>query len=410
MTSSPKHALPEPSTERIDMADLADWATDRRVAKLAADPAGVSIVWDDGLKQRFHALWLRDNCACTACRHPQARERRFLLIDAPRPAVLGAGLTAGGNVEIRFAPSRGEPHLAVFDAGWLRRHGEGEALREPQRRLWDAGLAARLPTFAYDAVMSSPEGLARWLEAILEYGVALLRGAPAEPGEIRRIAALVQRHPRPTNFGDMYDVVSVPNPNASADTPMALEPHTDLANWRCPPDIQLLFCVANEAPGGDSVLVDGCRVAEELRVADPEAFRMLATYPVEFRFQDADVDIRYTGLTIETGGDARVSAVRFNNWLRSAFPLPQTPVEPMYRALLRLWSLLREERFQLRLKLDPGDMLAMNNLQVLHGRDAFDPNSGRRHLQGCYIDRELVLSRLRVLARAGSVSGARRDG
>jgi gamma-butyrobetaine dioxygenase len=40
-------------------------------------------------------------------------------------------------------------------------------------------------------------------------------------------------------------VISKPNPNASADTPMGLELHHDLPNWRYPPDIQLLFCVAN---------------------------------------------------------------------------------------------------------------------------------------------------------------------
>jgi gamma-butyrobetaine dioxygenase len=45
-------------------------------------------------------------------------------------------------------------------------------------------------------------------------------------------------------------------------------------------------------------------------------------------------------------------------------------------------------------------MLTFDNRRVLHGRTAFDPNSGPRHLQGTYLDRDLVLSRLRVLDRA----------
>lgn len=276
--------------------------------------------------------------------------------------------------------------------------------------MWGAELGAALPCVDYDDVMTGDSGLAAWLRAMLEYGIVLMRGAPARPGEVMRIAARIQSHPHPTNFGVMYDVVSQPNPNASADTPMALEPHTDLANWRRPPDFQLLFCVANEAIGGSSVLVDGCRVAEELRVLDPDSFRLLATHPVEFRFHDADCDIRHRGLTIETGPDGAVVAVRFNNWLRTAFDLPEELIEPMYRALRRFWLLLREPRFQLVVKLVAGEMLALDNLQIMHGREAFDPNTGRRHLQGLYVDRDMVMSRLRVLARSRGRAGEERQG
>ena len=44
-------------------------------------------------------------------------------------------------------------------------------------------------------------------------------------------------------------------------------------------------------------------------------------------------------------------------------------------------------------------MIAFDNRRVLHGRNAFNPNSGRRHLQGTYLDLDLLESRLRVLAR-----------
>ena len=47
----------------------------------------------------------------------------------------------------------------------------------------------------------------------------------------------------------------------------------------------------------------------------------------------------------------------------------------------------------------------MQNQRALHGRTAFDPNAGRRHLQGCYVDKDGVESRLRVLARAGGEPG-----
>jgi gamma-butyrobetaine dioxygenase len=405
MTAFTPIKTPARKSERIDMADLADWTSNQPIATIVAAPQGVTAAWQDGVRHRFHAIWLRDNCACPDCRHPRARERRFLLPDTPGEiAIESAALTPGGDLAVRFVPpAGGAAHESRYDAGWLRHHvapgPRDDAARFPQRKLWDARLAADLPEITYADVMQSEAGLVRWLELYLEYGVVAMRGAPAKPGEILAIAGRIQRHLHPTNFGAMYDVMTVPDPNASADTAMALEPHTDLSNWRHPPDTQLLFCIANEARGGDSVLVDGCRVAEELRTIDPEAFALLASHRMEFRFHDADCDIRHSGLCIETDADGSVAAVRFNNWLRTAFDLPEDLIEPMYRALIQFWRLLREPRFQLVVKLSAGEMLMMNNLQIMHGRTAFDPGTGRRHLQGCYVDLDMIKSRLRVLSR-----------
>ena len=60
---------------------------------------------------------------------------------------------------------------------------------------------------------------------------------------------------------------------------------------------------------------------------------------------------------------------------------------------------MREPAGELRIRLSPGDLLIMENNRALHGRTAFDPNLGRRHLQGCYVDKDGVESRRRVLQR-----------
>jgi gamma-butyrobetaine dioxygenase len=59
--------------------------------------------------------------------------------------------------------------------------------------------------------------------------------------------------------------------------------------------------------------------------------------------------------------------------------------------------LTRDDSYRLNLKMDTGDMLVFDNRRVLHGREAFDPNSGQRHLHGCYVDRVEFDSRLRLL-------------
>jgi gamma-butyrobetaine dioxygenase len=91
--------------------------------------------------------------------------------------------------------------------------------------------------------------------------------------------------------------------------------------------------------------------------------------------------------------------IRFNNWIRETLRLPAGQTEPFYAAYRRFWEMLRDPRYTLRFKLAPGEMIAFDNLRILHGREAFDPGSGRRHLQGAYLDRDLIRSRQRVLER-----------
>ena len=70
-----------------------------------------------------------------------------------------------------------------------------------------------------------------------------------------------------------------------------------------------------------------------------------------------------------------------------------------YDAYLRLARLLEDERFQLRLRLEPGELFIVDNRRVLHGRAPYAASGGERHLQGCYADIDGLRSTLAVLAR-----------
>ena len=50
-------------------------------------------------------------------------------------------------------------------------------------------------------------------------------------------------------------------------------------------------------------------------------------------------------------------------------------------------------------KVITGDLFLVDNLRVLHGRTPYAPESGERHLQGCYADRDGLRSMLAVLGR-----------
>jgi gamma-butyrobetaine dioxygenase len=382
------------------MADLAPHTTPHSIVSLHYDPDGVTLGWSDARSSRFHVLWLRDNCACRECRHPQALERTYIFVDHAPPVLMSAKLDSSGDVEVRFQQGT-ESHVSRFPPGWLRTHDPRDSRAHAERltaRPWDDHIASRLKRVDYTRYMNDPEGLRAWISALKVDGIVLLERVPQIPRQLLEVA----RHIGPvraSNFGEYYDVVSMPKPNASAYTSMGLELHTDLANWRHPPDIQLLFCLKSDVTGGESVFGDGFRVAEELRTSDRAAFDLLTTQPVEYRFHDAGCDIRTSATLIETDRDGKLQRIRFNNWLRGATVFPEAVLEPMYAAIGKFWRMLRDPKYQLQLRLRPGDLIAYDNRRVLHGRAPFDASSGERHLQGCYINQEDVDSMLRMIDR-----------
>jgi gamma-butyrobetaine dioxygenase len=161
------------------------------------------------------------------------------------------------------------------------------------------------------------------------------------------------------------------------------------------PGVQLLHCIANETTGGLSTLVDGFTVAAALRTRDPEAFRILSTTPVRFRFRDRDTELLSSAVPIELDAAGNVRTIRFSPRLDF---VPLLPPDEFDHAL-------RSSEFEVRFLLNKGDLVMFDNCRLLHGRTGFDPQEGLRHLQGCYIDIDGPRSRYRVLR--DSLSGAR---
>ena len=306
-------------------------------------------------------LWARDNCSCPQCLHPTSRERLVMVIDP------------GDGPHAPALPERPDPAAVA---------------REP--------FGPEVPTVAY-AALDEPAGMDSWLTALLAHGAVVVTGTPVDRGEVLRLAERIG-FARPTNFGLLFDVVSTPDPTSNAYTALGLQLHTDLPYWDPPPDVQFLHTLANDATGGDSTLVDGLAVASRLAVDDPGAFEVLSRWPVPFRYLDADTEHHLAWPVIEVDGQGEPVGIRFNNGVRGTdHRAAGADGERFYRAYLELWRRFNDAAVAFRL--EAGDLLCFDNRRMLHGRTAFDPSSGRRHLQGCYVDRTMVLSRLRTLRR-----------
>ncbi|WP_323151020.1 gamma-butyrobetaine dioxygenase [Pseudomonas glycinae] len=359
----------------------------------------VLIEWADGRVSPFHHVWLRDNCPCPQCVYSVTREQVFEIIDAaPDLTPSAVHIDTDGCLRIDWQ----DGHLSRFDAGWLRAHAYDDESRterlasRPKPFLWRSDL--QLPVFDYAALMNDNAALLQWLLAVRDIGLTQVRGVPTEPGSLKLIAQRIS-FIRESNFGVLFNVQSKADADSNAYTAFNLPLHTDLPTRELQPGLQFLHCLVNDAEGGESIFVDGFAIAEALRQEDPASFKALCEIPVEFRNKDRHSDYRCLAPIIALDALGRVAEIRMANFLRGAFDTSVEQMPLLYRAYRRFIAMTREPRFRFMQRLNPGELWCFDNRRTLHARNAFDPATGARHFQGCYIDRDELLSRILVLQR-----------
>jgi len=379
--------------------DFDSYPVEHRPVRAEPIDRGVRVVWDDGLETRHHAIWLRENSPDAGSLHPVTREQTLMLPDIPADlSAVGASVAPAGVLHVHWSDGS---HESCFHPGWLRVHA-AEAKHPhfdlPARELWGAALVQGLPRFEGPGLLRREAGFEGFLEALHRYGVALVQALPETPDSIERLAESIGPI-RASNFGRVFEVRSKPDADSNAYTSMALPLHTDLATREYTPGLQFLFCMRNDAAGGESLLADGFHVARILAREAPEDYGIATTLPLQFASRAADSDYRWRAPMIALDRAGGVEEVRVSPWLRAPQIADIDAVDRSYRALRRLLEIAARPENRISLRLAPGELLAFDNRRTLHGRTGYDPASGERWLRGCYVDREELVSRLRIVGR-----------
>jgi gamma-butyrobetaine dioxygenase len=361
-------------------------------------PSALMLKWAEGSRVELASIWLRDNLR--ADRDPGNGQRLIDVADLPvAPRIRHAALQETA-VRIEWEDEEGS---ASFDLDWLAEQVAAIAGERalPQPRLWlEGGRLRAARDFAWTTLAASRDDIgvqASWLGRLVTDGLAFLSDVPAEPGAILATMPLVGQVAE-TNYGLLFDVRAVPQPENLAYSDVGLGLHTDNPYREPVPGFQALHVLIAAPDGGESLFADGFALAEQLRQEDPAAFDVLAGTPVPFAYRSRNALLRAERPLIRLSSRGEVVAVHYNN--RSIQPLPfaAEAAERYYRAYRRFAMLLREPRFMLRFMMRAGDLVVFDNQRILHGRTGFASARHPRHLQGCYLTRDSVFSREALLA------------
>jgi len=370
-----------------------------KIKSLKKNSTNLEIEWNDGEKSNFNFMWLRDNCP--TAHDKDSRHRMFNILEVSQEInPKKYHVNKNGNLEVEW--SEGD-HRSYYDTKWLRENcytiNNKKKYISPYH-IWDSSLQNKLNSIKidHDEIVSSEKGLIKWLELLHFKGIAIVKNSPKEKNSAFKVLNRIS-HTRETFFKTPFEVINIPKPNNSAYTAHGLRNHMDLPWFELPPGYQFLHCLINSATGGDSSAVDGFAVAEYLRNNEKNVFETLVNTPLKFRDKDYTQESHrsFHAPAISLTKDGDYNDIRFSVATMDALDCHPNIMEKVYKAHHRFGNLLHDDKFVIKFRLEPGDIFSFNNRRLLHGRTAFDPNSGHRHLQGYYMDRDEIIGRLSYL-------------
>ena len=139
----------------------------------------------------------------------------------------------------------------------------------------------------------------------------------------------------------------------------------------------------NECEGGDSIIVDGWEVVEDLRKDNPEYFNILREFNVPFRQFDENNETYAEAPMIKCASDGTIESFRFSNQLMQMIDPSRQGIKRFYKAYHEVSARVNDNKHRSTFRLNGGEALIVASLRVLHAREPFIPN-GKRHLQDAY--------------------------
>ena len=341
------------------------------MVKLKKDSAILTIGSNKQYELPF--LWLRDNCQCEECRIIETQEKQFLLHTVPVDISPNSVEIKDESIIVLWPDN----HQSVIPLSQIEESGKP---RYPKHKLWTDKFTPR--KFDWSKFLDDKEIALEALKTFVSFGAIILNNAPTKPDSLEVLSM---------RFGPIHETLFERIHNVSVDgygysvahTSKGIPPHNDFASYKSQPSVQILHMLENECKGGDSIIVDGWEVVEDLRKDNPEYFNILKEFNVPFRQFDENNETYTEAPIISCSSDGTVESFRFSNHLMQMIDPSRKDLISFYKAYHETSSRVLDSKYRSTFRLNGGEALIVASLRVLHGRESFIPN-GKRYLQDAY--------------------------
>ena len=318
-------------------------------------------------------LWLRDNCQCDECRITETEEKQFLLHTVPSDISPTSVEEIDNSIQILWPDN----HQSIIPISKII---ESRKSRYPEHKNWEKNFTP--PKHDWKNFLNNDAAALKGLNDFVEYGVIILENAPKESNSLELLSkrlgpiheTLFERIHNVSVTGHVYNV---------AHTSKGLPPHNDFASYKYQPSVQALHMLENDCEGGESVIVDGWELVEDLRKDHPKYFEILCNFTIPFREFDEDNETFAEAPLIKCDTNGKIESFRFSNQLMQMIDPSKKGLQDFYMAYHEVSKRVYDNKYRSVFRLNGGEALIVASLRVLHARESFVPN-GKRHLQDAY--------------------------
>ncbi len=345
-------------------------------------PNSLYIKFKNKIDDNFPNIWLRDHAKDKENWDYRSNQRKTYTASLSSKLFIKEAFVIdnGKNIKILWSDSK---KTIKYSADFLLNNSLKKNDKNQNIILWKKNRISKKIFLKHSNILSK-DGFKKFLKNLYTFGFCVLTDCKTEIETVEKIANKIG-YVRQSIFGGLWEFESNKDMADSAYTQEELRPHTDSTYSNDAPGLQLLLCCHYEASGGDSIMVDGFKIANMIKEEDKKIFDILSNIEVPGKYVGDGVILEAKRPIFKLDSNKELVQVSFNNYDRAEFRLENNLMINFYKAIKKFDSLVNKSEFQWRHTLKPGELLVFNNWRVLHGRGSF---KGKRKMAGCYINME----------------------
>ena len=345
-------------------------------------PDKINILFSNNKEDNFLNIWLRDHARDEDSWDHRSNQRKIYTAKLdPKLHIKKAILKDNGkSVDILWSDLK-KP-INYSSNFFLENSNKSQKINN-NIKIWDKkDIGEEIYTDFQNTITN--DGFKEFLEKLYKFGFVVIQNCKTEMSSVEKIANKIG-YVRESIFGGLWSFESNNDMADSAYTQDELRPHTDSTYSNDAPGLQLLLCCHYEATGGESIMVDGFKIAEKIYKENRDLYTLLSEIEVTGQYIGDGVFLEAKRPIFKLNSNKELVQVSFNNYDRAAFRMDDEKTLKFYDAIREFDLIANNREYQWRHILKPGELLIFNNWRILHGRGSF---KGDRKMSGCYINKE----------------------
>ena len=244
-------------------------------------PKKLKILFSNNKEDNFLNLWLRDHARDEASWDSRSNQRKIHTAKLdPNLYIKKATIKENGkSVDILWSDL---VNPINYSADFFEENSQLNKKKISKIKIWKKKEITDEIYVNFEDTLSDI-GFVNFLNKLHRYGFAVIQNCKTDMSSVDKIAKKIG-YVRESIFGGLWSFESNQDMADSAYTQDELRPHTDSTYSNDAPGLQLLLCCHYKASGGESIMVDGFKIAQKIKLHRKDLYKILCDMEVKGQY------------------------------------------------------------------------------------------------------------------------------